>query len=107
MIKSQLSYPLGYRGPQMACCSVASDSDLGLTYLLRSVYLNAKTRYGKCPKILYTKASDRMAYANGVDLDQTAPEEAVWSGPRLFATLLGNFRKQLHKKQNLGKKATE
>ena len=31
----------------------------------------------KCPKILYTKVSDEMAYANSTDLDQTAPEGAV------------------------------
>ena len=29
--------------------------------------------YNKSPKILYTKVSDKMAYANKADLDQTAP----------------------------------
>ena len=33
--------------------------------------------YGKCPKNSNTKASDKMTYANSVDPDQTAPEEAV------------------------------
>ena len=33
--------------------------------------------YDKCPKILYTKVSVKMAYANSADLDQTAPEGAV------------------------------
>ena len=33
--------------------------------------------YGKCPKILYNKVSDRMAYANSVDSDQTASEGAI------------------------------
>ena len=33
--------------------------------------------YGKCPKILYSKVSDKMAYANSADPDQTAPEGAV------------------------------
>ena len=33
--------------------------------------------YSKCPKILYTKESDKMAYANSADPDQTAPERAV------------------------------
>ena len=28
----------------------------------------------KCPKILYTKISDKMAYANTADPDQIAPE---------------------------------
>ena len=27
--------------------------------------------YGKCPKISYTKVSDKMAYANSADPDQT------------------------------------
>ena len=29
--------------------------------------------YSKCPKISYTKVSDKMTYANSVDPDQTAP----------------------------------
>ena len=33
--------------------------------------------YGKCPKISYTKVFDKIAYANGADPDQTAPEGAV------------------------------
>ena len=32
--------------------------------------------YGKCPKISNTKVSDKMAFANSADLDQTAPEGA-------------------------------
>ena len=46
-------------------------------------YFNAY--YGKCPKISYTKVSDKMAYANSADPDQTAPEGAVWWGSTLFA----------------------
>ena len=34
-------------------------------------------RYGKCPKISETKVSDKVAYANSADSDQTAPERAV------------------------------
>ena len=43
--------------------------------------------YGKDPKILYIKYSDKMTYmyANSADSDQTAPEGAVWSGSTLFA----------------------
>ena len=41
--------------------------------------------YGKCPKILYTKESDKMAYVNSADPDQTALEGAVWSVSTLFA----------------------
>ena len=32
--------------------------------------------YDICPKILYIKVSDKMAYANSADLDQTAPKGA-------------------------------
>ena len=28
-------------------------------------------RYGKCPKILYTKVADKVSYANSLDSDQT------------------------------------
>ena len=44
--------------------------------------------YGKCPKISNIKVSDKMANANNADPEQTAPEEAVWSGSTLFAILL-------------------
>ena len=33
--------------------------------------------YRKCPKILYIKVADKMAYANSASPDQTAPEGAV------------------------------
>ena len=49
--------------------------------------------YGKCSKILYAKFSDKMAYANSADPDQTAFKGAVWSGSTLFAislSILGN-----------------
>ena len=36
-------------------------------------------------KILYIKVSDKMAYANSADPDQTAPEGAVWTESALFA----------------------
>ena len=39
-----------------------------------------KTIYSKCPKIMYTKGSDKMSYANSADPDQISPEGAVWSG---------------------------
>ena len=44
-----------------------------------------KMFYSKYPKISNTKVSDKMAYANRVDPDQTAPEGAVWSGSTLLA----------------------
>ena len=44
-----------------------------------------KGDYGKCPKILYTKVTDKTACTNSADPDQTAPEGAVWSGSTLFA----------------------
>ena len=37
----------------------------------------AMNGYGKCPKILNTKVSDKTTYANSADQDQTAPKEAV------------------------------
>ena len=46
---------------------------------------------GKCPKIPYTKVSDKMAYANSADPDQTAP----------VCISIKYFKKELHKKQNL------
>ena len=46
--------------------------------------------YVKCPKISHTKVSDKMAYANSTDSDQTAPEVSIL--------------RKLHKKQNLGLK---
>ena len=36
-----------------------------------------KYQYSKCPKISYTKVSNKMEYANSADPDQTAPEGAV------------------------------
>ena len=57
--------------------------------------------HGKCPKISYTKVSDKMAYANSADPDQTALERAVQSGSTLFCHFTKYFKKQLHKKQNL------
>ena len=42
---------------------------------------------------LYTKVSDKMAYANSADPDQTAPSGAVWSGSTLFAIPLSSSRK--------------
>ena len=33
--------------------------------------------YGKCPKILYIKVSDKIVYANSADPDQNAHEGAV------------------------------
>ena len=33
--------------------------------------------YENCSKFSYTKVSDKMAYANNADPDQTAPEGAV------------------------------
>ena len=35
-----------------------------------------KMKYGKCPKISYMKVSDKMAYANRADPDQTAAPES-------------------------------
>ena len=69
--------------------------------------VKGKKDYNKCNKISYTNISDEMAYANSVNLDQTAPEEAVWSGFTLFVIPQSILKKQLHKKQNLGQKVME
>ena len=37
------------------------------------------------------KFSDRYAWANSADQDQTAPRWAVWSGSTLFAILSASF----------------
>ena len=50
------------------------------------------TCYGKCPKIMNIKMSDKMAYANSAGPDQTAPEGAVWSGSTMFAIPLSVLR---------------
>ena len=54
--------------------------------------------YGKCPKILCTKISDKMANANIADPDQSAPEGADWSRSTLFAILLSILRKNIKSK---------
>ena len=36
---------------------------------------NKQMQYSKCPKVLNTKVSDKMPYANNADPDQTAPKE--------------------------------
>ena len=53
-------------------------------------YENSASRhwkFGKCPKTLYTKVSDKMT-CNSADPDQAAPEGGVWSGSILFTTPL-------------------
>ena len=49
---------------------------LELFTILFSPFKDYKS-YGICPKILNTKVSDKMTYANSADPDQTAPEGAV------------------------------
>ena len=40
-------------------------------------YFSYFSTYGKCPKISNSKVSDKMAYTNSADPDQTDPEGAV------------------------------
>ena len=56
--------------------------------------------YGKCPKISYTNVSDKMAYANSANPDQSAPE-----GVYTVCHSTKSFNKQLHKNQNLSQKS--
>ena len=51
-------------------------------------HIQSYTNYSKCPKLSYTKVSDKVAYANSADPDQTAFEGAVWSGSTLFTVPL-------------------
>ena len=44
---------------------------------VNNILAETSDKYGKCPKILYTKVSDKIAHANSVGSDQTAPEGAV------------------------------
>ena len=54
-------------------------------------------------KLSYTKLSDKMSYANIADSDQTASEGSL---VRVYTVCHSTkyFKKQLHKKQDLGKK---
>ena len=38
---------------------------------------SGKYCYGNCPKISYTKVTDKMACTNSAEPDQYVPEEAV------------------------------
>ena len=40
------------------------------------------------------KSLKKITYANSADIDQTAPEGAVWSGSTLFAIPLGIVKKK-------------
>ena len=42
-------------------------------YIKYKICFFLKVSYGKCPKILNAKASDKMTYADSADPDQTAP----------------------------------
>ena len=48
--------------------------------------------YAKCSKISNTGCLQKRAYTNSADPDQTASEEAVWSGSALFAILASILR---------------
>ena len=52
--------------------------------------------YSKCLVRLYTKVSDKVAYANGANPDQTAPEQNLI---RVYTVCLSTnyFKKQLLK----------
>ena len=46
-----------------------------------------KYMYSICPKIPYTKVSDKLTYENGADPDQTAPD-TVCHATKYFKTQL-------------------
>ena len=93
------------KGKAMLVKNVSEMQDLDKPCNLMQI-LSKLCVYGKCPKISYTKVSDKIAYTNTVDPDQTAPNGAVWSGSTLFVIPLSILRK-LHKKQKLGQKTME
>ena len=68
-----------------------------LSVSMISGLLYNSTKYGICPKILYTKVSDKMAYANSADNDQTVSSGAVKSGSTLFAIPQSIVRKNCMK----------
>ena len=51
--------------------------------------------------------SDKIAYANSVDPDQTAPVDAVWSGSTLFAIPLSILRNNCTKSKKFDQKRME
>ena len=57
--------------------------------------------------ICHTKVSDKKAFANNVDSDQTAPEGEVWSESTLFAIPQKYFITKLHKKSKIKAKKYE
>ena len=73
----------------------------------QGTYYLVKVVYGKCIKISYTKVSDKMAYANSADPDQTAPERSSLIRVYTVCHSTKYFKKELHKKQNLGQKSME
>ena len=44
-------------------------------YLYYNIFWIHICNYGKCSKISYTSFSEKMAYANSADLDQTTPDQ--------------------------------
>ena len=59
----------------LGACPTGDQEVADLTPAGSAIYRNID--YGRCPKILYTKVPDKMAYANIVDPDQIVLEGAV------------------------------
>ena len=61
----------------MKIYAVGTDwNHFGEYHNIRFLWRN-KNKYSKCPKISYTKMSDKMAYTNSADQDQMAFSRAV------------------------------
>ena len=56
-----------------------------------------KHKYGKCPKILYAEVSDKLAFADSADPDQTAPRSSLIRAYTVCLSIV-YLRKQLLKK---------
>ena len=65
---------------------------LGLLFTLTTQNTALLNTCRKCPKISYTKVSNKLAHANSVDPDQMAPGGAVDQGSAMFAIPLSILR---------------
>ena len=61
-------------------------------------------KYYKFPKTLYTKVSDKMAYANIADPDRTIPMSSLIT-IYIACHTIKYFKKQLHKKAKFRQKS--
>ena len=78
--------------------TIANHTQLCIVLGIKANLLD-ENKYGKCPKISYINLSNRIAYANSADPDQTTSEWAVWSSSTLFASKC--FVEWMHEKKSI------